>query len=383
MNHFLYQKADETFLYIYYDGKNSSLSMRRYSKKGVRSNATVLRQNIEKDFYCSADKKGALHIVFAAVGGGIHYGYFTENTFRSFQVLSAKTPMNYKKHLMISACTDPVCIFYTIRHNNKTILSMQTVNSEDNSSTTPQALDYISEPEAELGLCETDYNNVFLSYPREAENTCNNVMRELKRDGSTVRILDYLPEEEAALSIDSFYMEEGTLKLAAHPLGLEHLYLITHDAKTIPEKVDIQAFPRGSKTFFGLIPVYGKLHCYLCSESNLYACILRGGTTSVQLERQSKQFGGSIQPIHTMIQDLCSSPMVLPGNLASGNFFCLFNPFTDIKNSQEIMDLSRIMQVEKRLAALEGHVKRLDSIVKEMDQNLKIPRDVVGPDFDT
>jgi len=364
MTHFLNRKSDGTFSYIFYDSKNASLSIKRYGKRGTKGNITILRQNIERDFSCSVDATGTIHIIFSTVNNEIHYGYFTENSFKSFQILSAKSQMNYKKHLMLCAKANPICVFYTIKHNGKNILSMQNVNPEEHSASAPTAIDYILDPDAQINICTNEMGNIFAAYSKDGKEneTCINIVREFQRDGTTKNVREYLSEVNEPLSIDCMYFENNeTLKLMAHTLSHEELHLLTFDSKISSEKISLKDLPRNANTFYHLLPLYGKLYCYMHSDGNIYSCILRGGSANINLEKQARQYGGNIFPINCIINDLPqnTNQFILPGNLNSGIFFYMFNPFSDVKTTEEVMDFSRLSNIERRLSEIEKYIKDL------------------------
>jgi len=383
MNHFLYKKSDDVYIYIYFDFKNNSLSLKRYGKRGSRGTSSVLRTNVERNFSCSVDKSGNIHVAFSIINGGIHYGYFTDDTFHSFQILSGKSQMNYNKNFMISAIFEPVCIFYTIKHDNKIILSMQNINGGANSSSSPKAIDYLADTPTSLNFCENMGGNMFLTYTKKSDEKYMNVIREIDRAGNTVKLYEYFPDANQPLYVDSFYFEnDKNVRLLCRPQSNEHLYLITIDEKISSEQIDIKSIQRNQNTFYGLFPIYNKLYLYTCTDGALYSCTMRGGSRSVILEKRPRQYNGNIYPIYCYVSEISPNIFTVPGNLISGHFFYLFNPFSDLKHAEEFLDISEIINIEKRLSTVEKYLSVIDKRFDQLE-NIKIPQDVVRPDFDT
>ncbi len=376
MNHFLLQRPDGSFLYLYYDKKNSSLSMQRYTQKGLgHHNITVLRQNVEPDFSCAMDSEGNIHLSFSTTNGSIHYGQFTQNAFRSFPILTAKAPIPYPKHICILTQNESATIFYLVRHGEKQILSMQQVDNKENAFSSPIAIDYLWHAKQNFAACQAEDGTMFLAYSRALAETESgiHVIRTLGDNGTIVRQQEFLIECKEPLWIDHFYAnKKDALTVLAHPISYATLYFYIAEESRL-QSMDLTPYPRTHSTFFGLAPLQDGTHCYFCTDGILYDSIPEHDTSPVPFRKQPRQYAGSILPIYYITKD---AQLLLPGTLSGRQFFYFHNPFSEGRKSAESIETTRLSQLEKRVSALERQLTRLE-------KDIKTPRDVVGRNFDT
>ncbi len=370
MNHFLFKKEDGTFTYIFYDYKTSSISMRSMSKNGNKSSITILYKNAEPDFSCSADKSGNIHTAFSADGGGIYYGCLSGNLFRSFKILSSKSPMDYRKNILISAAFDSVYIFYTIKHNGKNILSIQSINTEESRAESPRAIDYIYNADLRQGICESDDGFIFLSYTGVKNEACINVLKKFSSKGEVVSSFEYFPQWDSPLNTDGILCDEsGEIQLLTHCPDSGKIHFHQFDGNEFINTEIANPAPSELKnSFFGLTHIYGKTTCYMVLGKTLYTCVLRGGGSSSVLEKRPFRYQGSLFRIDFCFFENRFLRSSVPGNIYSGMFIYIFNPFTDIKNEPDIMDISKMLSIEKSLSSLEKRVAQIEKKLSETDQ---------------
>lgn len=376
MNHFLIQKPDSSFLYLYHDKKSNTLSMQRYTQKGLGNHSvTVLRQNVEPDFSCAMAPEGNIHLAFSTTNGSIHYGHFSQNTFRSFPILTAKSPMPYPKHICILAQQDSVSIFYLVRHGEKHILSMQQVDNRESAFSSPIAIDYLWHAKQNFTACQAEDSTIFLAYSRALAETESgiHVIRSLDGNGTIIRQQEFLAECKEPLWIDHFSTDKkNALTVLAHPISYSALYFYTTEESAL-QSMDLTPYPRSQSTFFGLVPLQDGTHCYFCTDGILYDSIPEHDAAPVPFRKQPKQYTGSILPIYYITKD---TQLLLPGTLSGRQFFYFRNPFSGERNPAEPTEATRLTQLEKRVSALERQLTRLE-------KDIKTPRDVVGRNFDT
>lgn len=363
-------------MYLYHDKKNNTLSMQRYTQKGLgHHSVTVLRQNVEPDFSCAMDPDGNIHLAFSTTNGSIHYGQFTQNTFRSFPILTAKSPMPYAKHICLLVQRESVTIFYLIRHGEKQILSMQQVDNKENAFSSPIAIDYLWHTKQNFAVCQSEDGTIFLAYSRALAETESgiHVIRTLDDDGTIVRQQEFLAECKEPLWIDHFgFDKKNALTVLSHPVSYSTLYFYNAEDGKL-QSMDLTPYPRSQSTFLGLVPLQDGTHCYFCTDGILYDSIPEQNAAPVPFRKHPRQYTGSILPIYYITKD---TQLLLPGTLSGRQFFYFHNPFAGERKSTESMEATPLSQLEKRVSALERQLTRLE-------KDIKAPRDVVGRNFDT
>lgn len=258
MKDILLRQPDGSFFYIYYREKCNSLLLRRYAGTGIPiSNPTVLRKNVEPHFSAAQDPDGNIHTAFSTFNS-IHYGYFTEDTFRSFPILTAKAHMTYPKHICLLADHTPVTVFYLVRHQGKILLSMQQIDNVQNTSTTPVAIDYLYHPEQNFAACQEKDGTIYLVYSRSFPKSGKiaHVMRKLNSSGTTVKQKELPINCKEALYMDFFgFDKNNSLTLLSHAISYANLYICSIEEEITQTIIDLNAYPSIRSAFFGATAV--------------------------------------------------------------------------------------------------------------------------------
>lgn len=253
MKDILLPRPDGSF-YLYYREKCNSLLLKQYNKSGVFvTTPTVLRKNVEPHFSAAQDSDGNIHVAFSTANS-IHYGYFTESTFRSFPILTSKSPMMYQKQICLLAAHMPVTVFYLVRHKGKILLSMQQILQAENTATSPVAIDHLTHPEQNFAACQSQEGTIYLAYSRglRGSERISHVIRELTPDGETIQQQELPIKAKEALYMDFFgFDKNNSLTLFSHTISYSDLYICSVDAEITQMIIDLNTYPGTKSAFFG------------------------------------------------------------------------------------------------------------------------------------
>lgn len=95
------------------------------NKKKFWNKPSIIKTDIYPSFYADMDNKDSFHLIFQNLHGDIFYTLINSKSIKTVQILKAKMPSTYNKHLHLIPLKDSVHFFYILHYKNSLILSHQ------------------------------------------------------------------------------------------------------------------------------------------------------------------------------------------------------------------------------------------------------------------
>jgi len=415
MVQYLFKKSDRSIWNIYYDEAYGNIFIRRYnSRRQTWQEPVISIKNTGSQLACDIDGDDNIHIVFTGSKGDIYYGRFDGSRLTHFPVLSGKNPTYYDKNLSILCCGSSFYIFYTLRHQERVLLTMQEVFPEKSSADSPQALDYVSDSDGSYKVFYSS-GNIYLVYLRagqeavEKNSLCPLTARCYSLSGKNPLSFFEFPSDCMASAIHSCYVDpEGTLTVLAAARGRlkeirVHDYLKYSSGPAVqsgpyPGRAEVQDidFNHDPREYFASGFFLGSAkYIYFCGISHLY---IYKSTDLKNYEAAAKIPLGNGRLFHPLLyksnypgelpllagpslSSTAKSFLPLPGK-SSGTPLChIFNPFsardpespeleTAFLESLKLVQ-KEINRLESLISRLDGRISRLEGAISQMERDLQ------------
>lgn len=114
---------DDTWNFFIDNDKNLCYSS--LNKKNRWNKPSVIKMNVYPSFFADMDTKDSFHLIYQNLQGDIFYSLVNLKSIKTIQILKAKTPSVYNKHLHLIPLKDSIHFFYILHYKNSFILSHQ------------------------------------------------------------------------------------------------------------------------------------------------------------------------------------------------------------------------------------------------------------------
>jgi len=125
--------------HVYFE-EGRGLCIRMLSDSRIWSRGYILDKTAINDFSVVLDKNDIFHFFYQARDGSLMYGHGMHGQIESRPVLNSREPTPWPKYVSLLVIEKTAIFFYVLKHQNRHIISMQSVR--DGKLSRPTAIDY-------------------------------------------------------------------------------------------------------------------------------------------------------------------------------------------------------------------------------------------------
>ncbi len=159
---YLFKQSTEKVWNLYYEPK-LGICYSVLTRKNTWTDPISIRKNCHPCFFADMDSSDCFHLLYQDNGGNIFYLYINGDTVKSIPVLQSKSPNAYDKNLFLTPGKNYVHLFFTLQHNQSTLLSHQVLSNDTPSK--PRVLDYVTNGPSPYSVCRDKAGNLYAFYP--------------------------------------------------------------------------------------------------------------------------------------------------------------------------------------------------------------------------
>ncbi len=229
-------------------------------------------------FSTCLDEGDNIHIAYQDLRGDIIHLAHKNGSWSKNQVLKAKTPVKYNKHMHITSDGKGAILFHVVQHSGKNLLSFQKIDKEGKGSS-PQALDYIDPAGNTYGIFRNG-SSIWAAFNRAADGKCMPGYRMIETN--SVKIHDFNPLPSENRRVEAVMVDSQSVHLCIHrkpePGALNAICHISRDNKSgIWSKETV--FARDSSRFEapGLMKSDEMLVCFWSHGDSIWGCVSSDG----------------------------------------------------------------------------------------------------------
>ncbi|HEY8500054.1 MAG TPA: hypothetical protein VIL89_05500 [Clostridia bacterium] len=198
--HIILKNSFNISYHIYFD-EERGLCLRMLDDERVWSRAFILSDLSVNDFCAAIDDRDIIHFVFQAKDGRILYGHGRRGHIDIQPILGSKDTTPWHKNVSLLVFEDTILFFYVIRHNDRHLISMQSIIKGALSK--PMAIDYIDGSDKHYLVIRDRLGKYHLFYCRSEKSGMSLYHRVLKEEQNIFTAAEKLYESEGDILFPS------------------------------------------------------------------------------------------------------------------------------------------------------------------------------------
>lgn len=162
---YVFKKSSNRMMALTYEIRNG-LCYSSLTKKNSWTMPVSLEKHAQESFSACMDSKDIIHAIYQNSHGNIFYIRLDETSIVSLPMLGSKYPSPYNKYFNIMAVKNNIHCFYVLLHNNKHLLTHQTISNKEVNN--PQALGYINNNNLPYAAFASNSGDVYVFFQTAA-----------------------------------------------------------------------------------------------------------------------------------------------------------------------------------------------------------------------
>ncbi len=169
--------------YHVYHENGRGLCVRMLGERRIWSRGYVLSDQAVNDFFVTLDKDDIFHFIFQSIDGRILYGHGRHGQMEVQPVLTSKDPTPWPKHVSMLICGNIFLFFYTVKYQNRYLLSVQTLR--EGCLSNPSVIDYVDSPDIRYAPISGNSGKCHLIYTNR-ENSQSRILHRVIQDDFSI-----------------------------------------------------------------------------------------------------------------------------------------------------------------------------------------------------
>lgn len=341
------------------------LCIRMLSDSRIWSRGYVLDKSATDDFSVLLDKNDIFHFIFQNREGKLLYGHGMHGHIEVQPILESRDPTPWSKHVSLQVLKNGVIFFYTIKHQNRYLLSSQSI--QEGRLSKPAAVDYIEESEY-IAFTDGDLK-CHLLYVTSDKSGFHLNHRTVKDDLSTFSHPEKIYSCKGNISsLSAVCTDKNEIYLIFKVSGNEADEIMYKNTAS-DQKPEILYRSKTDPGRTGLVYCNGTLYFFRVSDENIYFRSLNSNSAEWS-DEELYPFGNNItcfSYISNYSNDGAGYFREIPGNFSRGYQIAFLND-AKVKTVQERKPVSNIDSSE--IHNLDKKILMLQNLVENMQKEL-------------
>jgi len=307
--------------HVYFE-EGRGLCIRMLSDSRIWSRGYVLDKSAINDFSVILDKNDIFHFFYQTRDGNLMYGHGMHGQIETRPVLNSREPVPWPKHISLLVLDNASVFFYVLRHQNRHIISMQSVI--EGKLSRPIAIDY-TDNTCYCSFCDGN-GKCHLIYITSDNSKNHLVHKVLNDDFSAFSISERIFSTERKINrVSAVCTEAGKIHVVFETHGNE-LFEILYLNLSNPEKTETLYKSREVPGCPGLVSNGGMLYFFrTLNEDIFFRCSENNGLS--WSDEAQYPLGGNIVCFFYMSnsRDENVFPGEIPGNFTRGYQLAFFS----------------------------------------------------------